>query len=286
MTDKQTLSEERTYDIACKYTQKYLDRKRGGFPLLVDELIHDAIRAALAERTAQAGGEDARDVATCLWTKNEDGYFDTSCGQAFVFTDGGPSENRMEFCCYCGGRLTEDMRIDTALTTPGAETMSDELTREQIEELRERSKDDKAIIVGSEIRQLCAMALRSLSPPSGEPVAWGEVPTHDSAGNKLPTPQEWFKAESSAPPASEAVTWMRIIYASNGQPILFYIENDTAHDDCSMIHCYARFDGFDADMKLKGIPTSKVADMLAALSTRSADAIVKDVAKLMEGDDE
>lgn len=35
-----------------------------------------------------------------------------------------------------------------------------ELSREQIEELFERSKDDRAIIVGSEVRQLCAMALR------------------------------------------------------------------------------------------------------------------------------
>lgn len=40
--------------------------------------------------------------------------------------------------------------------------MSD-LTREQIEELFERSKDDRAIIVGSEVRQLAAMALRSLA---------------------------------------------------------------------------------------------------------------------------
>ena len=37
------------------------------------------------------------------------------------------------------------------------------LTREQIEELRERSKDDRALIVGSEVRQLCDMALNWLA---------------------------------------------------------------------------------------------------------------------------
>lgn len=36
------------------------------------------------------------------------------------------------------------------------------LTRSEIEELFERSKNDRAIIVGSEVRQLCGMALRAL----------------------------------------------------------------------------------------------------------------------------
>ena len=38
------------------------------------------------------------------------------------------------------------------------------ITREQIEELRERSKDDRAIIVGSEVRMLCDAALRATEP--------------------------------------------------------------------------------------------------------------------------
>ena len=42
------------------------------------------------------------------------------------------------------------------------------LTREMIEELCERSKDDRAIIVGSEIRQLCALALAALPQPVQE----------------------------------------------------------------------------------------------------------------------
>lgn len=56
--------------------------------------------------------------------------------------------------------------------------MSDLLTREQIAELIERSKDDRAIIVGSEVRQLAAMALRALK---SEPEGWVSAP-------KEPTP--------------------------------------------------------------------------------------------------
>ena len=48
-----------------------------------------------------------------------------------------------------------------------------ELTREQIEELFERSKNDHAMIVGSEVRQLCNMALRSLAPSAtGDTSVW------------------------------------------------------------------------------------------------------------------
>lgn len=37
-----------------------------------------------------------------------------------------------------------------------------ELSRAEVEELFERSKNDRAIIVGSEVRQLCVLALRAL----------------------------------------------------------------------------------------------------------------------------
>ena len=37
----------------------------------------------------------------------EQDYWETACGEAFCFTDGGPSDNRMRFCPYCGGELIE-----------------------------------------------------------------------------------------------------------------------------------------------------------------------------------
>jgi hypothetical protein len=42
---------------------------------------------------------------TCVWTPDSDGAYETSCGQAFVFTNGGPAENGARFCLYCGGSL-------------------------------------------------------------------------------------------------------------------------------------------------------------------------------------
>lgn len=43
--------------------------------------------------------------ASCAWTEDEDGVWATACGESFVFTDGGPVENRARFCPYCGRSL-------------------------------------------------------------------------------------------------------------------------------------------------------------------------------------
>ena len=42
------------------------------------------------------------DITDCIWYEDEEGNWDTGCDQSFVFFDGGPSENGMRFCCYCG----------------------------------------------------------------------------------------------------------------------------------------------------------------------------------------
>jgi ribosomal protein S27AE len=43
----------------------------------------------------------------CAWTlEDEDGRaYQTSCGEMFEFTDGGPVENKAKFCQYCGKAL-------------------------------------------------------------------------------------------------------------------------------------------------------------------------------------
>ena len=47
-----------------------------------------------------------REPLTCEWTRNDDdGYWDTSCGKAWRFDDGGPKENNMNFCHCCGKTL-------------------------------------------------------------------------------------------------------------------------------------------------------------------------------------
>ena len=46
---------------------------------------------------------------TCEWTGDNDPDFcdgwDTACGEKFTFIEGGPVENNMRFCPYCGATL-------------------------------------------------------------------------------------------------------------------------------------------------------------------------------------
>jgi len=43
----------------------------------------------------------------CIWEETESGYFETGCGNSFIVNDGLPSENKMDFCCFCGKHLSE-----------------------------------------------------------------------------------------------------------------------------------------------------------------------------------
>jgi hypothetical protein len=44
---------------------------------------------------------------TCVWEEDDEmcGVFDTKCGTSFEFTEGGPEENGMKYCPYCGKTL-------------------------------------------------------------------------------------------------------------------------------------------------------------------------------------
>lgn len=49
-------------------------------------------------------------TASCAWNCDDvggDSVWETSCGHAFQFNDGGPKENGFTFCGYCGGRIVE-----------------------------------------------------------------------------------------------------------------------------------------------------------------------------------
>ena len=42
----------------------------------------------------------------CLWICADDGeWWLTGCDNSFAFIDGGPLENEMKYCSYCGGKL-------------------------------------------------------------------------------------------------------------------------------------------------------------------------------------
>jgi hypothetical protein len=61
-----------------------------------------------APRAVTVGEVAARAIAelsACTWTEDADGVWWTACGEAHVFTAGGPAENRHRFCAYCGGAL-------------------------------------------------------------------------------------------------------------------------------------------------------------------------------------
>lgn len=49
-----------------------------------------------------------RKAKACTWEHSDDpdmSWWETSCGEAWTFIDGGPAENGMKFCPYCGGAL-------------------------------------------------------------------------------------------------------------------------------------------------------------------------------------
>ena len=69
-----------------------------------DAAVAVQYRAAVdaLEAQAQAGAVPL----TCEWAHNEDdGFWDTECGQSWRFDDGGPKENHMNFCHCCGKPL-------------------------------------------------------------------------------------------------------------------------------------------------------------------------------------
>lgn len=56
---------------------------------------------AIAERLSAALDGQKR----CVWREDWDGYWNTDCDHAFVLEADTPTENDMNFCCYCGGEL-------------------------------------------------------------------------------------------------------------------------------------------------------------------------------------
>ena len=44
----------------------------------------------------------------CGWVPDDDCVWHTDCGEAFVFDTGGPTDNKMKFCPYCGKPMKEN----------------------------------------------------------------------------------------------------------------------------------------------------------------------------------
>ena len=46
-------------------------------------------------------------IDNCNWDQDEDGIWQTDCGELFEINEGTPGDNGMKFCCYCGRNLIE-----------------------------------------------------------------------------------------------------------------------------------------------------------------------------------
>ena len=46
-------------------------------------------------------------LVRCVWRVDNDGVWNSDCGQAHVFIDGTPGQNGFGFCPYCGKPMAE-----------------------------------------------------------------------------------------------------------------------------------------------------------------------------------
>ena len=70
------------------------------------------VRDALAELDAMTDGALLRKLdnfppQVCRWARVEEDYWSGECGALWTFPDGTPSDNGMQFCPVCGGRLVQ-----------------------------------------------------------------------------------------------------------------------------------------------------------------------------------
>jgi hypothetical protein len=69
-----------------------------------------AERRQLATVTAERG--------TCRWTEDEEGFWKTACGHIHCLEEGGPIDNYLRFCGYCGKGLVEQRWGETQKAQP------------------------------------------------------------------------------------------------------------------------------------------------------------------------
>lgn len=55
--------------------------------------------------------------ACCGWEQDDDGIWQTECGNAFELNAGTPEDNHMEFCPYCGKVLIDLTSTPISSTT-------------------------------------------------------------------------------------------------------------------------------------------------------------------------
>ena len=78
----------------------------------------------------------------------------------------------------------------------------------------------------------------------------------------------------------------KIVRASNGQQVLYYIETNS-EEGCDVVHQVSHFDGFTADLTVTatehGTETGSLYKYLAKVSVKNADALIAHITKMMSG---
>ena len=52
----------------------------------------------------------------CVWVEDGDHQFESGCGRAYWFEDGGPIDHGYNYCPFCGNMLNEILEDDNENT--------------------------------------------------------------------------------------------------------------------------------------------------------------------------
>lgn len=99
--------------------QAYLDRFKNAHALPAEFRWSElwAVMCVAANK-GRTDATQSQDRETCSWSYDEsDGAHQTSCGNMHIIIDGTPDDNGVQYCCYCGGRITP--AIDHARRSEG-----------------------------------------------------------------------------------------------------------------------------------------------------------------------
>lgn len=64
----------------------------------------------------------------CVWTEDDEGIWDTACGEKWVFTEGYPWDNKARFCFACGCPIEAKRYSEEQLTDPAVGQRSENPT--------------------------------------------------------------------------------------------------------------------------------------------------------------
>ena len=94
------------YRVSCREGERFdcLHRTKGAALRQAKKWQQDRIERR--NRYSSNAGSHRQEVR-CVWRVDNDGVWNSDCGQAHVFIDGTPGQNGFGFCPYCGKPMAE-----------------------------------------------------------------------------------------------------------------------------------------------------------------------------------